>query len=105
MCIFHFYCCVFLVFVLPSGVIKNDDNALSQLQRSEVICELLFLLLYSTGRTVIMLSDLLLSAIAKFLVNVCFSVFDRLTIFYDVCVSIAYISYIYCCNVCPSDDG
>ena len=23
-CIFHFYCSVFLVFVLPSGVIKND---------------------------------------------------------------------------------
>jgi len=23
---FHFYCCVFLVFVLPSGVIKNDDS-------------------------------------------------------------------------------
>ena len=25
-CIFHFYCSVFLVFVLPSGVIKNDDS-------------------------------------------------------------------------------
>jgi len=25
-CIFHFYCSVFLVFVLPSGVIKNDDK-------------------------------------------------------------------------------
>ena len=24
-CIFHFYCSVFLVFVLPSGVIKNDN--------------------------------------------------------------------------------
>ena len=24
MCIFYFYCCIFLVFVLPSGVIKND---------------------------------------------------------------------------------
>ena len=24
--IFHFHCSVFLVFVLPSGVIKNDDN-------------------------------------------------------------------------------
>ena len=25
-CIFHFYCCVFLVLVLPSGVIKNDKK-------------------------------------------------------------------------------
>ena len=26
-CIFHFYCSSFLVFVLPSGVIKNDGLA------------------------------------------------------------------------------
>jgi len=25
-CIFHFYCSVFLVSVLPYGVIKNDDS-------------------------------------------------------------------------------
>ena len=29
-CIFHFYCSVFLVFVLPSGVIKNDYHLFNE---------------------------------------------------------------------------
>ena len=39
MCIFHFYCSVFLVFVLPSGVIKNDDDW----QRGSSIAALVFI--------------------------------------------------------------
>ena len=31
-CIFHFYCCVFLVFVLPSGVIKNEWRMINKSQ-------------------------------------------------------------------------
>ena len=41
MCIFHFYCCVFLVFVLPSGVIKNDDYIFVALADCTTVCVLL----------------------------------------------------------------
>ena len=40
MCIFHFYCSVFLVFVLPSGVIKNDKNYKYKMIQQDRIIEL-----------------------------------------------------------------
>ena len=39
-CIFHFYCSVFLVFVLPSGVIKNDKNYKYKMIQQDRIIEL-----------------------------------------------------------------